>query len=171
MDISQTFSQVLRTSMDGFLWALEQVPSDRLGAPPPKELGDWVVEKQLFHMVYYESTAVLPIMKQLLGGLVFDWATYDEYRAWALHEKDKARLDDLVDQFKSVREEQIAILPQFTPELWHRVGESNWGLKTPYWFVSKTGQHTYEHTNYIMQIALFWDDILVREAKQKSASG
>ena len=171
MDISQTFSQILRTSKDGFLWSLEQVPSDRLGALPPKELGDWAVVKHLFHMVYYESTAVLPTMKQWLGGPVFDWNTYDEDRAWALNEKDKASLADLVKQFKTLREEQITLLPQITPELWHRIGESHWGPKTPYWFVSKTCQHTYEHANYIMQIALFWDDILAHEANQKSASG
>jgi hypothetical protein len=60
-------------------------------------------------------------------------------------------------QFRKVRSEQLALLPQFKDSRWKETREAVWGPMALRWVVSKTYQHTAEHTNDVMQMALFWD--------------
>jgi hypothetical protein len=162
MNTSPVFAQMLHSSMDGFVWAVNQMHPDRYTTRPPKGLGDWSVTQHVFHMVYYERVCALPNMQHWLGGLPYDDATYDEDAAWVAN---KASLDELLTQFKTIRVAQIALLPQFTPALWQKVGDSVWGRKTPFWIVSKTWQHTNERTNDVMRMVLFWDNFVAYDAE------
>jgi len=62
----------------------------------------------------------------------------------------------LID-FRSVRADQISLLPNFSDDIWNTTREAVWGPVTLLWAVSKTYQHTAEHTNDVMRIGLFWD--------------
>ena len=66
-------------------------------------------------------------------------------------------MEGLLEKFRAVRTEQIALLPNFDEAVWNTAREAVWGPVTLLWVVSKTYQHTAEHINDVMRIGLFWD--------------
>jgi hypothetical protein len=113
-------------------------------------------------MVYYERTIALPSMRQWLGDPCPIVENDDEDNAW----DDNQDIDSLVAQFQAIRAEQVALLPQFEPALWGDRRDAVWGSVTLGWVVSKTYQHTCEHTNNILQMALFWDVMARRQERE-----
>jgi hypothetical protein len=162
MNLSEWFDRQLQASAEGFCWSVKQVPAERRLAQPPRPLGEWTVARHAFHMVYYERTIALPSMRQWLGDPCPTVDDDDEDTAW----DDNQDIDSLVAQFQAVRAEQVALLPQFEPALWEDRRDAVWGSVTLRWVVSKTYQHTCEHTNNILQLALFWD-VMARRQERK----
>ena len=68
-----------------------------------------------------------------------------------------SRLTELLDQFCAVRRAQIALLSQVSEQAWHAQQMTGWGPIPLLWLVSKTYQHTNEHTSDVLRLALFWD--------------
>jgi hypothetical protein len=161
MGFSEWFHHHLQASADGFVWGVEQVPTERRYRQPPTGLGEWTVARHIFHMVYYEQRDVLPVMQQWLGApeVVSEWG--HEEVAWQASCTEP--IEHLLSQFRAVRREQLALLPRFVERTWHEQQESGWGPVTLLWVVSKTYQHTAEHTNDVLRIALFWDRFITRE--------
>jgi len=156
-NLSQWFHEQLQASANGFVWGTEQVPETRRYELPPKGLGEWTVARHVFHLWYYEQTIALPSMQQWLGAAIPALEDSDEDVAWS---KKQDRVESLLEDFKAVREEQIALLPRFDDAAWNDTREAVWGPVTLLWVVSKTYQHTAEHTNDVMRIGLFWDAYL-----------
>lgn len=157
MNFSEWFREHLQVGADGFVWSAEQVPEARRYAQPPKGLGEWSVARHVFHMLYYEQTIALPSMQQWLGGILPMIDDSDEDVAWA---KNKESIENLLIKFRNVRTEQISLLPKFQEAVWNETRKAVWGPVTLLWVVSKTFQHTAEHTNDVMQMRLWWDDFL-----------
>ena len=154
MDLTQWFSTQLDASAEGFLWAVEQVPTERRLARPPRRLGEWNVARHVFHMMYYEQLVALPSMKIWLGEpFTLTNEEYDEDAAWG---EGKA-LESMIADFRAVRAEQIVLLPQFSEQLWEEVRSTMRGDVSLKWVVTKTYQHTNEHTSDVLRMALFWD--------------
>jgi hypothetical protein len=78
----------------------------------------------------------------------------DEDAAWATNQDG---IETLLLKFKNIRANQIDLLQKFNDELWRSTRDTVWGQPTLLWVVSKTYQHTAEHTNDVMRIGLFWD--------------
>ena len=151
MNMTEWFQVQLKASGEGFVWGVEQVPSERRVLLPPARLGEWTAARHVFHMLNYEQTVALPSMQQWLGGpLPVD---LDEDAAWTGEDQDP---DRLLARFSQVRAEQIALLPKFEEADWRATREAVWGPVTLLWVVSKTYQHTAEHTHDVMRLALFW---------------
>ena len=165
MYLSQWFHDQLQASADGFVWGAQQVPNARRLLQPPEGLGEWTAARHIFHMVFYEQTIALPSMRQWLGELCPSLDGLDEDVAWG---EGKDDVESLLAEFKKVRTEQVALLPKFDDLAWNTTCEAVWGPVTLAWVVSKTYQHTAEHTNDVMRIALFWDRFVARQ-KAKSA--
>lgn len=165
-NISQWFYEQLRASADGFVWGTEQIPEARRYSQPPKGLGEWTVARHVFHLWYYEQTIALPSMQQWLGGTIPLLEDAGEDIAWS---KTQERVESLLEKFKNVRAEQIALLPKFEDASWNTTCEAIWGPVTLLWVVSKTYQHTAEHTNDVMRIGLFWDRYLARYGMQDAS--
>ena len=156
MNNSQWFGEHLRTSAEGFLWGAQQIQVERRYLSPPPVLGEWSAARHVFHMVYYEETFALPSMYQWLGGAGLtreELDKIDEEAAW----NEGYEFDMLQKQFREVRERQIALTAELGEELWLEKRRTVWGLTTLHWVVSKTYQHTADHTNTILQMVLFWD--------------
>src|SRR5512138_3768267 len=113
---SEWFHEQLQNSADGFVWGTGQVPEGRRYAPPPKGLGEWTVARHVFHLWYYEQTIALPSMQQWLGGTIPSIDDADEDIAWS---KTQDRVESLLDKFRSMRSEQIALLPKFDDATWN----------------------------------------------------
>jgi hypothetical protein len=157
MNLSTWFHEQLQASANGFVWGTEQVPEARRYVQPPKGLGEWTVARHVFHLYYYEQTIALPSMQQWLSGTKPSVEDSDEDIAWG---KTQDSVESLLEKFRAVRAEQIALLPKFDATAWNDTREAVWGTVTLLWVVSKTYQHTAEHINDVMRIGLFWDAYL-----------
>lgn len=156
MDLSDWFDDQLKSSADGFVWAVEQVPIERRLLSPPAPLGEWSTARQVFHMFYYEQKVALPSMRQWLGEpFKLSGKEYNEDEAWG----DGKDLETMLSDFRTVRAEQIVLLPQFDESTWNETRPTVWGDVTLKWVVTKTYQHTAEHTHNVLSTALFWDKI------------
>lgn len=134
-------------------------------------------------MAYYEETLVLPNMRMWLPetatlsrGLhesitqasgqdtLFDERSdpqvqnRDEEKAWAneQHSDDNMEVGKFIERFRSARASQLVILAHFDEQAWDTSRNVTWGNVTLRWVVTKTFQHTAEHTNDILKMALFW---------------
>jgi len=167
MNLSQWFHDQLQASAEGFVWGAEQVPDVRQDLQPPEGLGEWTAARHIFHLWYYEQTIALPSMRQWLGEAFPTTEIPDEDIVWSESQPD---VESLLVKFKKVRSEQIALLPKFDETLWHENRQAVWPRPvTLLWVVSKTYQHTAEHINDVMRIALFWDLFAARQ-KAKGSS-
>jgi hypothetical protein len=144
----------------GFAWAVRQVPADRLELAPPAGLGEWSALRHLFHMVWHEREFALPTMRLWLGGTPFTDDGLDEEADWQA-QRTGVELGALLHAFAEGRDEQRAFLARLDPTAWTEerlIGPSGKPRPAPLsWVVAKTYQHTAEHTNDVLRIALFWD--------------
>lgn len=156
MDLSQWFHDQLQSSADGFGWGAQQVPYARRNVRPPEALGEWTAARHVFHMLFYEQNIALPTMLQWLDKpLPMEGVAED--LAWG---EGSDNIEPLLAEFVKVRDEQIKLLAKFDDQAWHSTRNTIWGSVSLLWVVSKTFQHTAEHTGDILGIALFWDSWL-----------
>ena len=169
MERSNWFSIHLKSSAEGFAWAIERVPAARWYDPPPGPLGEWTAARHLFHLHYYEEHLALPGMQQWLGApLPPEGAWQDDDDAWAAV-TDKSP-QGLLASFQKVRQEQIDLLEALSGADWQTPRETLWGARPLAWVVTKTFRHTYEHGDTLMRMALWWEHILQEIAKAQAAS-
>lgn len=166
MDATQWFREQLQASAEGFVWGVRQIPYGRLHTQPPRGLGEWTAARHVFHMLFYEQTIALPSMWQWLGEPCPALDDADEDRAW--DNLQSVSLEDLLSQFSDVRTREIALLDRFDGTLWNASRDAVWGPVTLFWVVSKTYQHTAEHTNDVLRIALFWDRFAARQKEREA---
>ena len=166
MDEMAWLSDELGRSAAGYDWAVRQVPMDRLALTPPSGLGEWSTLRHLFHLVWYEREIALPNMRLWLGGPPFNGEGLDEEAAWVA-DRASIELEPWLHLFVIGRDEQRALLARIGPAAWTTRRIIDWGgvpIPVPLrWIVAKTYQHTAEHTNDVLRIALFWD-LLARES-------
>jgi hypothetical protein len=160
MELSQWFDYQLRSTLDGFIWAVKQVPQDRLYTVPPVQLGEWSAAQHLLHMLDYEERFVLPTMAQWLGvPPVIPEETEEGI------EQSSPSMEQKLVQFERVRQAEIGMLPKFDHDAWGTVMRTTfWGDISLYWLVCKTYQHTAEHTHNVLSLTLFWDTTIKRPA-------
>ena len=157
MQLSQWFYQQLQTSTQGFLWAVEQIPQEYLYLIP--EPDKWSVARIIYHMLYYDQRYGLPTLRQWTGGPCPVTSTKEEEVAreeasWMNRENDEVQT--MVGTFKNVRAEQLALIQQFLGQEWSKERCTIWSSVTLFWVVTKTYQHTLEHTNEILRAYLLW---------------
>lgn len=158
MERSEWFARQLAVGQEFFAWAVGQMPDALLCVPPPRRPDDWPAARHVFHLAYYERTLALPIMRQWAGGPppqtlgIEDDAAHEE-RAWlAAHDTP---LGDLLGQLQSIREEQIQLAQQFADAVWDEPRDALWGRVPLRWVVTKTLQHTAEHTHDVLRLVLW----------------
>lgn len=173
MDESSMFVELFRATTTHLLWAAEQVPDERRFLRPPFPNADWSSAQEIFHLGLYERSVALPSMRLWLGDSVIDVEAFsDEEKLWAA-EGQHTSYSTLLQRLSDVRDEQIALLPALTGQ-WAETRETIWSNPalppvTLRWVVSKTLQHSAEHTSAISQLTLFWDLALHHLATQASA--
>lgn len=74
-------------------------------------------------------------------------------------------MDACLRSFTTGRDEQRALLARLDPAAWTAARPTGWGDVPLRWVVTKTYQHTAEHTNDVLRIALFWDILLAEAAE------
>ena len=164
---AQWFHNQLQSSADAFTWAVEQVPIERRTITPLPRFGEWSVARHVFHMVYYEQHVALALMRQWFDPSPLTIAPNDEDADWTT----APSLDDLLVQFQRGRAAQIEMVDCCELEQWNIVRDTeNWGPVSFQWFMGKTFQHTLDHTNAVLNIALFWDPWLFRFGSEQDTT-
>lgn len=147
----------LQTTAEGIIWAIGQLEPDlHLYSPPdPEYMGSWPASRHLWHVARYEQTYALPAMKVWLGEPLAQPDIFRvEDREWAIEQTRGT--DVFVEDLRNVREEQIAMLSQFADSDWDRAKPVYWGKQPLSMVLTKTYQHTLEHTDAILRMALWW---------------
>ncbi|MEZ4728852.1 MAG: DinB family protein [Caldilineaceae bacterium] len=151
------FRYQLQASADGFAWAYEQVPPPQRDQLPPEPayMGTWTPRRHLWHVAGYEEWIVIPSMQQWLGG------DFPDGELW--HDDDDAYvtaqsmgLENLVEHFCTIRQQQIALLDALGAVDWEAPRATLWGPQPLKMVVTKTYQHTFEHGDTLLRMALWW---------------
>ncbi len=157
MNLSHWFHQQLQTSADGFLWAIAQIPEERIYLAPRAD--KWPVARLIYHLARYEQRLVLPSMLQWTGGPKPVVGTQQEDEAQEDHDWHAGQdhpIHTLIADFQTARSQQIALLAQFDEQSWHEQRDVIWGHLPLKWVVTKTYQHTLEHTDEVLRAYLWW---------------
>lgn len=156
----------MKTSEKEFIWAIGRVPVERLDVEPPAHarLGEWSARRHLFHLLSQDCAATLPLMRSWLGKEQTSDEERNEERVW---DQDQARsIDDLLEEFQRLRKEILELIVEASAAPWGEQRETVWGQRSMKWIVSKTYQHTLSHTNAVMALAVFWDNILSQQHQE-----
>ncbi len=167
MELSQWFRIQLQSSSDAFLWSVSQIPEERREITPPRPFGEWTIARHIFHMLYYEREAALPHMQHWFDSnnhLTHLFEQYGEDDAWLTNDHST---ETLLEEFQQVRIAEIALLSAFNEQAWQEIRPSGWGDQNMQWIVTKTFQHTADHINTLLQMALYWDMVVIREQEKQ----
>lgn len=161
MELSHWFEYQLQSTLEGLIWAVRQVPKERSHLLPPTSLGEWSASQHISHILAYERNLALPSMYQWLG-------TPPPARKERNENQNPATLGEMLNEFEQVRHAEIALLVKFDEDTWNSIKNTTfWGEVSLFWLVSKTYQHTLEHTHDILRLALFWDRVLKRMTQEQ----
>lgn len=161
MGVSDFFAGQLRVTADQLIWAAGQIPDTRRYVALD---GHWSAAQILFHVTNYERLAVLPSVRRWDGGPEVDDSRLDqELEDWERIGRRTA-WDDLIRAFEVGRTEQIALISGMgeADARWDESRMTPWTLDgappiTLRWLVTKTLQHTFEHSDELLRIRLYWD--------------
>lgn len=172
-DWASWFRYQLKASADGFEWGLSQIPVRFLDQLPPDPgyLGTWTPARHVWHVTEYEKCLAIPSMYQWVDAskaIEEEWPDDDE--TWAKVQNRSA--EELIANFRRVRQQQIDLLDQLTSVDWSAPRETLWGMKPLSMVVTKTFQHTYEHGDTLLRMSLWWEVILqeIEAAKESKSS-
>ncbi|HEY4383904.1 MAG TPA: DinB family protein [Ktedonobacteraceae bacterium] len=157
MDARQKFQDRLQDSFDEFLWAVSLIPQDRFyRAPRPNR---WSVARLVFHLTSYEEKIALPTMRQWCGEPKPHAGSQEEdgqieERLW--NNGEGHEMPAMIERLKIVRAQEISLLNQLAEASLDEEREAIWGTLPLRWIVTKTYQHTLEHTDEILRSYLWW---------------
>ncbi len=157
MDLSTWFRQLIQSSTDSFLWTVEQFPQERYYLSPRPNR--WPIARILYHLLYYEKWIALPSMQQWLDGSLpivgsMEEDAVREEEAW--HAGQGHDMATMITNFRTLRAEQLELLTQFNEHDWQQTRQSIWGTVSLKWVMTKTYQHTLEHTDEVLRAYLWW---------------
>jgi hypothetical protein len=154
-------------------WAISLMPENRLleihpAKDHPKSddlmknyFGSWSAYRLLFHLVFYEENYAIPGLKSFLDNSLFPKKDLSEDENWEKELLKGVDVNSLLKRFHIIRENQIEIINKIEDESWIKMRtDTYWGKASAEFSVSKTIQHSFEHGNKIMRLALYWDKLL-----------
>ncbi len=164
-DVGETAKR-LRGSLETVEWALSMVPVKYTHSLPdfyPPE--DWTVAMNVAHLTIYDERIAIPLLKSLAAGgdgvgvvksLGESWF-YDDAKALSVEP-----LSVLGPRLRSARGDQAAVVESFSDDSFNARVTPLWATgrhgnppHSPGWIATKSFQHTWEHGNAVLRMALF----------------
>lgn len=159
----------LHRSLADVLYAVSITPETWLSRSPANEvgldwLGGWSVAENLAHLAVYEECVAAPVLEAIAVGrdataaviTVIEGDYEDRWLALA-----RLPLDDIAQRLSAARNRQIDAIAAMDADRFHALTTTLWqtdpasGGHSAAWVATKTFQHTWEHGNSILRIALF----------------
>lgn len=156
-DDNMRLTGLLRQSVEDFAWAVAQMPADHRALNPPARPDEWATDRHVFHLLAYERYIALPGMRQWSDGAPAprEADIPDEDALW--EDPTTGRdVDALLATLRAVRAEQLALLERIPAAAWGEPRDTLWGTTSLRWVLTKTYQHTCEHTHDVLRLVLFW---------------
>lgn len=82
----------------------------------------------------------------------------DDDETWRKHQDTPP--EDLIARFWEIRRQELTLIRELQDADWNECRETGWGRKPLSWVVTKTYQHTFEHGDTLLRMALWWEHIL-----------
>lgn len=162
-------ARLLRDSLDTVESAVRMVPAQYTHATPDWYLGEaWSVAMNIAHVTTYEEAMANPVLAAMADGGDGTGVVESGMEGWFLARSEElscASIDTLLGRFRAAREAHIAIVLLFDATRWNERLTPLWSsgrhgteLHSPAWVAMKTFQHTWEHGNAVLRMALFAPD-------------
>ncbi len=141
--------------------AWEALPeAQRVILPPGRlaKLSQWPAQLHLYHLYIYERITADYARYWLEGGAKLSETEDQEHeRLWRGQEEDWRALSgaETLAGMQEQRRRLLANLAQVRD--WDARHDVFWGKQNLRWIAAKGLQHTLEHTNTLMQLAIFWE--------------
>jgi hypothetical protein len=159
-------AQRLRQSLDVVEWAARLVPPGFTHANPKWYAEDaWSVAMNVAHLAIYEERIANPLLAALSGGHDGVDAVKSAMEHWILEESTalaKESFDTILCRLGEARVRQLELVDQFADARWNEratplfaTGMHGTSPHSAAWVANKTFQHTWEHGNAILRMALF----------------
>jgi hypothetical protein len=163
--VSETVER-LRGSLATIEWAVERVPDKWTHALPDFYPGDaWSVAMNLAHMTIYEEEISGPVLRALAAGGDGLGAARSRREDWFLNDAvalSHAPVSEIMRRLVAGRADQIASVAGYDEDRFNAPVTPLWASgrhgAPPHsagWVATKTFQHTWEHGNAILRMALF----------------
>jgi hypothetical protein len=167
-DLTQTASR-LRESVATVEWAVERIPEEWTHALPDTLPTDsWTVAMNLGHLIVYDELIAMPVLKALADGGDGTNVTFGGRSGssmpredWFLNDsRDLSVLPtgELVARLRTARDAQATMVESFSDDQFNARVTPLFGQGKKHsagWIATKTFQHTWEHGNAILRMALF----------------
>ena len=159
-------ARLLRDSFEIVAAAARSIPSAWTHANPDWYPPDaWSVAINIAHMAVYEAQMANPVLAAMASGGDGVGATKSDAESWFLADAIALApepLDALLTRLSAARQDAIAIVASFDDVRWNapitplwNSGRHGSGRHSPAWVAMKTFQHTWEHGNAVLRMALF----------------
>jgi hypothetical protein len=102
IEFSHWFDHQLRSTLDGFIWAVHQLAEERWYELPPAPLGEWSAAQHVHHMLNYEKRLALPTMGQWLGE-----TPIIKRRNEGTNKQELSPMMEMLEEFEQVRRAEI----------------------------------------------------------------
>ena len=159
----------LRDSLATVEWAVSLL-TERWShdLPDHYEPDAWGAAMNVAHLAVYEDVLATPLLASLAaGGDGTDAAASASERTAEAFAIADQPLPVLLERLRDARKRQIRIVEGYDPERFNVPVAPHWGrlyprygsrLHSAAWVATKTFQHTWEHGNAILRLALFSPD-------------
>src|SRR5215204_2937487 len=161
--------RLLEESLNAIEWALSRTSPPQFHATPKGaaaafQEGAWSMAMNVAHLAVYDERLAIPVLEGLLaGGDGLGAASTPREDAFqreceALSEEPR---EAILARLRAARQRQVALVRRFSDEQFNTLRTPLWGkyygapLHASGWVAAKSWQHTYEHTNALLRIALF----------------
>ena len=165
-DYTAWFRSQLQSSAEGFAWAFEQLPKSYHFQLPPNAsyMGTWPPIRHVWHVAEYERLLVIPSMQQWFGKPMPENDSWDDSdqnfaKIFDGSKEDGLQGQELIKLFLDVRRQQIEIVDELTNIDWESERVTLWGNQPLKMVVTKTYQHTFEHADTLLRMALWWKEV------------
>lgn len=156
----------LRESLATVEWAVSLLPPRwSHDLPDHYEADAWGAAMNVAHLAVYEEALAAPLIASLAaGGDGTDAAASAAERTAEAFAIADQPLRVLLQRLRSARQRQIKIVEEYDPKRFNVPLAPHWGrlyprygsrLHSAAWVATKTFQHTWEHGNAILRLALF----------------
>ncbi len=156
----------LRESLETVVWSARLVPTQFTHALPAWYPDDaWTVAMNLAHLAVYHDAIANPVLESLVEGRDGTTKIRSDNENWFLNDAIAMAgdpLESLLERLAAGRERHVELVSAFAPADWNRrwspvfnTGAHGTVPHSPAWVANKTFQHTWEHGNAILRMALF----------------
>jgi hypothetical protein len=163
-DVPET-ARRLGDSLATLEWAVANVPERWTHALPDYvDPAEWTVARILAHVVVYEEGVAAPVLAEMAARRDASAVEFSGEGSQAEAEAlAREPIAVIMERLRPARERQIEIVRSLDHEwfntpltpLWSGSGRYGEPLQPAGWVATKTFQHTWEHGNAVMRVALF----------------